>query len=316
MLRRWSRLNRLRKRRVDGATVPSANDEYLLYQTLIGTWPPGDPATVDLEAYRQRIVDYMTKAVREAKEHSSWVNVNTSYERGLEEFITALLAPTEKNPFLADFIPVATRLARHGYYNGLSQALIKFTVPGVPDIYQGCELWQFNLVDPDNRRPIDFVHRHELLRQLKEDFAGPEDGWPRRLAGLMDSLDDSRLKLYITWRTLQLRATSPDLFALGEYVPLDVSGTYAEHVCAYARTWGDEAIITVVPRLTLKRVGEQDEPPTGPAVWDDTLIHLPESLAKHAWRDVLSGAQHDASASLPLGKVLTILPVGLMAKRD
>ena len=150
----------------------------------------------------------MIKAVREAKEHSSWVNVNASYERGLEEFITALLAPTEKNPFLADFIPVATRLARHGYYNGLGQALIKLTAPGVPDIYQGCELWQFNLVDPDNRRPVDVARRRELLRQLSEEFATPEETWPARLAALMETLDDSRLKLYITWRTLQLRATN------------------------------------------------------------------------------------------------------------
>jgi (1->4)-alpha-D-glucan 1-alpha-D-glucosylmutase len=315
MLRRWSRLNRLRKRRVDGATVPSANDEYLLYQTLIGTWPSGDPAAIDLDAYRQRIVDYMIKAVREAKEHSSWVNVNASYERGLEDFITALLAPIEKNPFLADFIPVATNLSRHGYYNGLAMTLLKLTSPGVPDIYQGCELWQFNLVDPDNRRPVDFNHRHDLLRQLHEDFATPEESWPARLAGLMDNLDDSRLKLYITWRTLQLRAASPELFARGDYLPLDVSGTYAEHVCAYARTLGEgngDAIITVVPRLTRKRLGEQDAPPTGPAVWDDTVIHLPESLAGHSWRDVLCGTCIAEATTLAVGDVLATLPVGLL----
>lgn len=312
MLKRWSRINRAKKRKIDGMSAPSANDEYLLYQTLIGTWPPGDPAAVDLEAYRPRIEAYMVKAVREAKEHSSWVNVNSDYESALADFIAALLAPGDKNLFLPDFIPSAQRMAHYGLFNSLAQTLLKLTSPGVPDIYQGCELWQFNLVDPDNRHPVDFVRRSAMLDALSRQFAGAPATWPAALASLTDVLEDDRVKLYLIWRTLQLRQRWPALFRDGSYQPLPAQGTAANHVCAFARKLGDQSVIVVVPRLLAKLFAGATSLPDDASRWQDTAVPLPDTSTE--WFDVLSGQRVEPVAdALPVARLFAHFPVALLA---
>ncbi len=301
MLRRWHHLNRAKKREIDGFPAPSANDEYLLYQTLIGCWPLEDE--VDLDAYRARIVAYMTKAVREAKEHSSWVNVNTDYETALADFIAALLAPGDKNPFLSDFVPQARRIAHHGLINSLSMTLLKLTSPGVPDIYQGCELWQFNLVDPDNRHPVDYGLRRRMLEALP----APEDA-----ASLFSDLSDGRAKLYLIHRALALRSQVPELFRDGEYHPLTVKGEFAAHVCAFARRSGNRALIVIVPRLTLKLLGERGGTPCGEDIWQDTAVELQKTLARHAWTNVLTGRRHASARTLRLGDALDAVPIAIL----
>ena len=178
ILKRWDRLNRNRKHIIDGIETPSRNDEYLLYQTLVGTWPLTVPDEAALVDYRMRIETYMIKAIREGKEYSSWVNVNVDYEDATRSFIQGLLAPGENNLFLADFISCVQPISSRGLLNSLAQLLIKLVAPGVPDMYQGCELWQFNLVDPDNRRQIDFIHRHKLLAEVKSIVDAPPEQWP------------------------------------------------------------------------------------------------------------------------------------------
>lgn len=295
MLRRWARINRTKKREIDGRPCPTANDEYLIYQTLLGSWPL--VVDVDLDAYRARIVDYLTKAVREAKEHSSWVNASTDYEAALADFIGALLAPGEKNLFLADFVPFARQIAHHGLLNSLSLALLKLTAPGVPDIYQGCELWQFNLVDPDNRRPVDYALRRQLLDTLDGfDPASP--------------LDDPRHKLALVRHALALRTRQPDLFETGDYLPLAVRGERAVNACAYARCRGDDAIVVIVPRLTFRLAA--GELPLGAAVWGDTAVDLPKALRGRRWRNVLTGEALPAGASLPLATAFARAPVVLL----
>ena len=312
MLKRWARLNRTKKRKIDGLPAPSANDEYLLYQTLIGTWPPGDPASVDLDAYRQRIAAYMIKAVREAKEHSSWVNANSDYESALTDFIAALLAPGEKNPFLADFIPGALSLARHGLFNSLAQTLLKLASPGVPDIYQGCEFLQFNLVDPDNRQAVDYARRSNLLEELRQQFSAPPATWPTALAALTSAMEGDRLKLYLIWRTLQLRQRWPDLFRDGSYQPLLAQGPAASHICAFARELGDRTVIVVVPRLLATLLEGAPVPPEDSTHWQDTSLPLPEGSA--AWFDVLSGARIDSGTEpLQIAALLAHFPVALLA---
>ncbi len=301
MLRRWSRINRAKKRTIDGRTCPSANDEYLLYQTLLGSWPL-EP-DFDPDAYRERIVAYLTKAVREAKEHSSWVNANADYEAALADFIGALLAPGDKNLFLADFIPFARQVARHGLFNSLALALLKLTAPGVPDIYQGCELWAFNLVDPDNRRPVDYAARQQLLNGL--------DSFDLMQAVQADPADP-RLKLAVIQRTLAWRAGQPALFRDGDYQPLAVKGGQAAHACAYARVLDDAAVIAVVPRLTVRLLGGQEGAPVG-ATWGDTVLELPRFLRGRRWRNVLTGATHAPGATLPLAEALVGVPVALLA---
>ncbi len=316
MLKRWSRLNRGRKRLVEGVAAPSRNDEYLLYQTLAGTWPLALPGEEELASYRERIEAYMIKALRESKEHSNWVNANAEYEAAMSGFVQALLAPGEKNLFLADFVPLVQPIARHGLLNSLSQTLIKATSPGVPDIYQGCELWQFNLVDPDNRRPVDFARRRELLAQLRELTGAPPEQWPERLKPLLTDMGDGRIKLYTLWRSLALRARWPEVFRDGSYLPLTVRGELAAHACAYARCHGGRCLIALAPRLPVRLLGDRHLLPLGTEVWGDAELELPAELAGAAWHNVFTGERHAAAGQLALGNLLACFPVVLLASEE
>lgn len=311
MLRRWRRLNRRHKREVDGGPVPSANDEYLLYQTLLGVWPLVPPDAAALDVLRERAESAMIKAVREAKVHSSWINIDAGYEAALGGFVQSLLAPGEKNLFLADFAAFAVRVARHGLLNSLSLTLLKLASPGVPDIYQGCELWQFNLMDPDNRRPVDFDLRRRLLDDIKRLGVGAPEELPARLRPLLDDMGDGRVKLYLIQRTLGLRRDLEELFCDGDYLPLNVRGGRADHVCVFARRLGDRALIAIVPRLTVALLQDKYTLPCGPDVWLDTLIEMPSGLAKKSWSNVLTGERHAASAGIPLAVALASFPVAL-----
>lgn len=271
-VRRWNRLNRSRKRMVEGKRAPSRNDEYLLYQTLVGTWPLGPLADDGLAAYRDRIQTYMTKAVREAKVESSWINANAAYESALSGFIDSLLAKTDGNLFLQDFLPFQRRIAWLGMLNSLSQTLIKLTSPGVPDIYQGNELWELSLVDPDNRRPVDYEMRSVLLAEMQEQLATAAVGTAMHADAVLRDWECGGPKLYITWRALELRREYPRLFAEGDYTPLSAAGERAEHTVAYARRQGEVAVLVVAGRLFGRLVAEPGDLPLGADVWADTSI--------------------------------------------
>ncbi|HEY2401414.1 MAG TPA: hypothetical protein VGI23_13745, partial [Steroidobacteraceae bacterium] len=210
-IERWSRINRLRKREVEGQPAPSLNDEYLLYQTLVGSWPLEELDEAGLTAYRERIEGYMIKAAREAKSRTSWANVNADYEEALLQFIRTLLAQRDVNTFLTDFTAFQRRISRYGLLNAMSQTLCKLTAPGVPDIYQGNEIWDFSLVDPDNRRPVDYTKRRRLLAELESiDMDACVD---RGLIGsLLAGMRDGRCKLFVTWKVLQFRRDHAALF--------------------------------------------------------------------------------------------------------
>lgn len=311
-LRRWSRINRSKKVLVDEERAPSANDEYLLYQTLFGTWPLADPDPAALADYRERIVRYMVKAVRESKERTSWINVNEAYESALTAFIDALLAPGDKNLFLTDFVQAARRLAPFGLVNALAQTLLRFTCPGVPDIYQGCELWQFHLVDPDNRRPVDYGLRRRLLTEARALRAGPPETWRDALKPLVEHMEDGRIKLYLTWCALDLRRRWPEVFRDGEYLPLDAVGSKADHVCAFARRQGGRIAITVVPRLLVKLQGERAEPGEMGGGWEDTAVELPAEWVGLSWSNHLTGETLGPAARLAVAGLLAHFPVALL----
>ncbi|HEX9627877.1 MAG TPA: malto-oligosyltrehalose synthase [Acidiferrobacterales bacterium] len=291
-LARWARINRSRKLKLDTGSAPSRNDEYLLYQTLIGIWPAGEPDAAALVRLRKRVTAYMIKAVREAKVHTSWINPNADYERALTGFVQALLDEPERNPFLADFRPLAREAARCGYYNSLSQTLLKLTAPGVPDIYQGNELWDFSLVDPDNRRPVDYARREALLAEL--------EGWDRepdqlagRAHGLLDSLDDGRAKLHLTRRLLNFRRDHWKRLRDADYQPLAVGGERADHVCAFARTRDDLVLVVVASRWHHRLTGGDCAAPLG-ALWGDTAVTLPAPMGRGPYRNLLTGERIDA----------------------
>jgi (1->4)-alpha-D-glucan 1-alpha-D-glucosylmutase len=309
---RWRRANR--SKRSEALQAPSRDDEYLLYQTLVGSWPLRDPDEEGLDAYRARISSYMIKAVREAKRHSSWMRPDAGYERALEYFIDAILAAKKSNRFLADFVPFARRVSWFGMLNGLAQSVLKFGVPGVPDIYQGCELWDFSLVDPDNRRPVDFDRRDTLLTELEKEW---DQARPALLRSLLADPADGRIKLFVTWRVLTARARHATLFEEGQYHPLRVTGSKAEHVCAFARKLeGASAAIVVVPRLMCKLLDGAEGLPVGEAVWGDTRVAIPPfadaAVATHAFTGesvVLAGG---TEAAMPVGELLAAFPFALL----
>lgn len=319
-LNRWARLNRRHRREVDGQPAPSRNDEYLFYQTLVGVWPLSPPQREALAALIERLQHYMEKATREAKLHTSWISPDPDYDAAMREFIAGALDGRPKNAFLGALRRFHEQVVNWGLYNALSQTLLKLTSPGVPDIYQGQELWDFSLVDPDNRRPVDFPLRAEMLGQLRQ-AAGDESlrTLSRRLA---ENPRDSRIKLLVTWRTLELRSRRPDLFRLGEYVPLSVHGAKANHVCAFARRhWstaddGPQTLVVIVPRwiaqLTpLPADGAPAPPPLGPAVWEDTRVEIGQPLGR--LKNVFTGQVFQpAESQIPLAAVLSDFPIAAL----
>jgi (1->4)-alpha-D-glucan 1-alpha-D-glucosylmutase len=296
----WQRLNRRHRTTVEGATVPGANTEYLIYQTLVGAWP------IDAE----RLTAYLLKAVREAKNHTSWMNPNPRYDEALTRFAEAIVDRQRAGAFLDDFVPFQARIAHFGALNSLAQTLVKITAPGVPDFYQGTELWDLSLVDPDNRRPVDWKRRQRLLGELEHALATTSDR-----AALAHDLwlrkDDARVKLFLMRQALGLRRAHPTVFAAGGYRPLEAHGTLAEHICAFARARDEIAAITIVPRLLARGGGEGE--PLGAAYWSDTTVEIPAELGG-GFRNVLTGETLEGGA-LPLGRVLARFPVALLERK-
>ena len=293
-VRRWRTANQRHQRLIEGEQAPDANEQYFLYQTLLGSWPL---APMDDDArtnYIQRIQEYMMKALHEAKVNSSWIEPNEAWDNAVREFIATILTPGRGNRFLAAFEPFARRIAERGSINSLAQQVLKLTVPGVPDIYQGTELWDFSLVDPDNRRPVDYKHRQSQVGSPGDQPSAAE---------LLRQWEDGRIKMFVTRELLRFRRAHPELFAAGRYQPLDPAGDLAACAVAYSRSTDLEEIIVVVPRLS-SRVGW---PPIG-AAWRNTTVPLPAPDKR--WRDLFTGRQH--SGSLSLASVFADLPVTVL----
>ncbi|MEB3358344.1 MAG: malto-oligosyltrehalose synthase [Synechococcales bacterium] len=304
MVKGWQQMNQSYKRQEGDRTIPDANDEYFLYQTLVGAFP-FEP--VDLANFTDRIRQYVIKAVREAKVHTAWLRPDTDYEEGFVEFVDAILAPREDNEFLAQLQSFQSRIAFYGMVNGLSQVLLKMTAPGVPDLYQGTEMWDFSLVDPDNRRPVDYDHRLHELQELNK--------WADRdLPALLDNLcsypTDGRIKLYLTARVLAARAAYPEIFQDGDYTPVRVTGTHADRVVAFVREAGDRRALTVVPRFLTDLV-KPGTLPLGKDLWDDTALEL-TGLSPTEWTNLLTQEAIAPQPSLPVGIVLSQFPVALL----
>jgi len=266
-LQRWGTANHRWKRMVNDLEAPDANEEYLLYQTLLGTWPmqaSGEPEAVPPPDYIERIQAYMAKALKEAKINTSWIQPNEEWDAAMHDFVARILDSSSRNKFLPIFLPTAKEIVRLGAINSLTQTLLKLTSPGVPDIYQGTEIWDYSLVDPDNRRPVDYELRSQMLKSLSSATPGE----------LMQTWPDGRIKLFLTKHLVQLRRGHADLFERGEYVPLHSSGTFAESCVSFVRRLDDDWIAVIAPRLS-SRIGF---PPIADS-WQDTAIQFPETFS-------------------------------------
>ncbi len=314
---RWARLNRRGRSIIDDQSYPSRNEEYLLYQTLLGTWPLEPMTAEQEEEYRARIVGYMHKAMREAKVYTSWINPSEPHDEAMTRFVEAVLAP-DNRAFRQDFLQVHRLVARYGIYNSLAQLAIKIGAPGVPDFYQGTELWNFSLVDPDNRRPVDFERRRALLADL--DAACTEEGREAVASRLIGTADD-RIKLFATATMLRFRKDHRQIFDEGTYRPLDVRGSRGDHVFAFARVGGGgRHVVVAVPRLVATLAPEIDVPPLGDRIWEDTgldLTGLPEANGYHeVLTDRCVSVQHDGTPSLRAADVFARFPVAVLLSRQ
>jgi (1->4)-alpha-D-glucan 1-alpha-D-glucosylmutase len=258
---------------------------------------------------------YMRKAMREAKVHTSWINPARDYESAVERFVEATLAGRLTPGFLRSLAPFARRVAWLGMLNSISQVVLKVVSPGVPDLYQGTERWDLSLVDPDNRRPVDFSDRAARLASLAPLLDGPSEA---AAAELLTRWTDGDVKLLVTAAALRLRRDRRDTFREGDYRPVECRGPAARHVVAFARRRGTDAVLAVVPRLVAGFLGWErgERLPVG-AAWDGTDLALPSELAGNAWHDVFTGRIIRARGEvLPVGDVLAGLPWALLTVTD
>jgi (1->4)-alpha-D-glucan 1-alpha-D-glucosylmutase len=302
----WMKQNRPKKVALGSRLVPEPNTELLLYQTLLGAWPLD---AAEVPEFRERLRAYLVKAVREAKSFTSWLRINERYENALLGFIDAILAVKPDNLFLADFLEFQSKVAFYGALNSLSQVVLKAAMPGVPDFYRGTELWDFSLVDPDNRRPVDFVKRARALDGLRK--AEKEDR-VKLLSTLKTGWRDGRIKMYVTYRALQARRASPELFGHGDYRPLYAAGRNRERVCAFLRRYDGSFTLVAAPRFFtgLSAAGRW---PVGEGVWGDDRMVLPRG-APREWTNAFTGEtlRLEAGRVLYLREMFRTLPVALL----
>ena len=300
-INRWTRWNRDRKEKVDGSPVPDSNDEYLIYQTLVGAWPLHRE---EEEKFHLRLKNYMIKAVREAKRHSSWLAPNLPYENALVRFVDAILLEDDSNDsnrFLQQFRGFQKRVAYYGAINSLAQTLLKICSPGVPDFYQGTTIWDFSLVDPDNRRSPEQPDRIGIAEQMP--------AWD--IPGLLKCWFDGRVKAYAIHKALRFRKDHAELFRRGEYIPLEGRGRAAEHTIAFVRRLGDEWALVVVPRF-VARFSALEKMPLGRKAWGDAALTL-EDGAPQSWVSAITGEHLSGAANvLSVADVFSSFPVALL----
>jgi (1->4)-alpha-D-glucan 1-alpha-D-glucosylmutase len=316
----WRELNAPHRQRMEEEEAPDANEEYFLYQTLLGAWPLEPYSEEEFAGFVRRIQDYTLKALHEAKVHTSWINPNAPYDEAVSHFIALILDRKSAEEFFDDILTFGRWMSHLGMLNSLAQTLLRIASPGVPDTYQGTELWDFSLVDPDNRRPVDFERRLSLLGELRQrvEQAGPDR---RALAReLLASRVDGRVKLYVTWQALTCRRDRPGLFTTGEYLPAEVQGPLRDHVLGFTRRLGDQVAVVVVPLLLAGMTLDGDELPLGRNVWQSTRLLLSGIEPGARLRNVFTGeepvlTEAQGKAALAVADALTCFPVALFVRR-
>jgi (1->4)-alpha-D-glucan 1-alpha-D-glucosylmutase len=281
-LKRWHRLNSAED------AIPDRNEETLIYQSMLGAWP------IDTDRFKT----YVTKALREAKVHTSWLNINATYERRVLDFVDRIFDPFRSGEFLEDFLKVQKKVSFYGAISSLSQTVLRITAPGVPDFYQGQEVWDYSLADPDNRRPVDFAARIRMLQEVRD----------ANLKDLVNEWPDGRVKMFVIWKTLNFRRRYLDLFLRGEYIPLRVIGARADHLVAFARRYRKEWAITIVPRLVTSFT-RTDRWPLGLQAWIDSTVECAEACPTE-WTNIFTGEK--SNSPILAAQVFGTLPVAVL----
>lgn len=312
----WRDLNNGKKALIEGVPVPDANEEYYLYQVLIGSYPFHMKDIRARELYAQRIKDHIVKALREAKIHSSWMSPHLAYEEAFNKFIDELLNHDHDNLFLANFIKFNHIISICGMYNSLSQTLLKIFSPGIPDVYRGNEIWIFDLTDPDNRRPVNYSHRRHMLESIQKRLIAPEGDF-YLCEEIASSMEDGRIKLYVTWKSLIFRRDKEALFSTQTYLPLNASGQRKNNICAFMRRAANHEVIVVAPILLAGLTNKGKTPPTGSAIWDITKLILPKACAGKTYRNIFTGekvtaSEKDGDTVMELAAILNVFPVAAM----
>jgi (1->4)-alpha-D-glucan 1-alpha-D-glucosylmutase len=318
---RWMRMNRTHRTLVDGEPAPDRNDEYRFYQALAGAWPvdgvaSGFSRTESDTDFVDRMKKYMIKAVKEAKRHTSWLTPNEQYESAVLRFVEGVLTGSGRAKFLPAFLPSQERIAQAGMVNSLAQLTLKLGSPGIPDFYQGTELWDLSLVDPDNRRPVDFALRARLLEEVDEILSLGGDARRDAAADLLRRWPDGRIKLLLTAAGVRLRRDEPGLFFSGEYLPLETETSVSGGIVAFARTLGERAALFVAPRLVARLMASTGLP-TGGAAWKTSRVLLPPNLAGRTFRHILTDAElrpssTDSHSWLFAGEIFETVPFGIL----
>ena len=307
-LRCWSRANDKFVRKANTAAVPDRNEEYLLYQTLIGTWPLHED---EWNTLVPRVQDYMIKATREAKVHTRWTRPNEGHESALRDFVADVLDRTRNSEFCSKFDQFQQFTALYGMLNGLSQTLLKATCPGAPDCYQGCELWDLRLVDPDNRRTIDFEKRRALAAALRETY---ESRNSENIEKMLGSWQDGRVKMHVLNRALNARKANPDLFLDGDYQPLEIQGTHKDRVIAFARKHGSDWMISLTVRCVASVQAPIIDADERRQFWNHTELVLPKD-APNNWGNALAGSSTPLSSTtgrMNVGAAFEGFPLALL----
>ena len=315
----WMRVNNRNRTKIHGAWAPDRNDEYLFYQALLGMWP-AETAGVLVPARApedlvERLATYVQKAAREAKIHTSWIHESEEYGRAVGQFVHRTLTGRTAKRFLAAFVPFQRRVAQAGMVNSLAQLVLKLASPGVPDLYQGTELWDLSLVDPDNRRPVDFVARQALLDGLRPAIERAEAGGEAvpDVADLLDRWSDGAIKLFVTTCGLRFRREHAGLMLGGSYHALESEGPAADHLVAFARHDGSGTLLVIVPRLVMSLPSDSRSLPPGLDAWASTRILLPSWAGSVRYRHVLTGETVEATeVHLPAAAVFRTSPVALL----
>jgi (1->4)-alpha-D-glucan 1-alpha-D-glucosylmutase len=313
-LARWSRWNSRKRATLDDRECPDAREEYTLYQTLLGAWPFEDRDRPSDE-FVERVQGYVVKAACEAKRNTTWTDPDPAYRDALQRFVADVLRGPDAPPFLDDFLPFQRRVAKVGVVHSLAQTLLKLISPGAADVYQGCELWDFSLVDPDNRRPVDFAVRTGMLDEIRRSLAS---GASRAdvAAERLRAPEDGAIKLYLIWTALTDRRRRPTLYLKGAYRPIETAGETREHVVAVLRSCQGAHALAVAPRLVAGWMGDDGSKPPIGDVWADAELILPD-FTPGRWRDLLTDRVVEARVRgdlrvIGVAEAFQTLPVALL----